>query len=109
MGAFESYYMNAFQYLTSLPYIGYHHLLLAKRYEGWQWAVEAYCPKDLKGKVWMVYLDKVVNQEQIIYELWRHDMRHKAITIPPYDDKNQDRFIICGYLKQYYEGLACIT
>lgn len=100
--------MNAFQYLASLQYVHYHNLLLSKKFNGWQWAVEAYCPKDIKSKVWMIYLNKVINQEQTIYELWRHDMRHKMITIPPYDDKDQDRFIICPYLRQYYDELKCI-
>jgi len=97
--------MNAFEYLSKLSYIGYHNLLIAKHYAGWQWAVDAYCPKELKGKVWMVYLNEVINQEQIIYEIWRYDMRHKMITIPPYDDKNQDRFIRCVPLSQYYKEL----
>jgi hypothetical protein len=45
MAISESYYnMNAYQYLASLPYIHYHNLLLAKKFDGWQGAVEAYCP-----------------------------------------------------------------
>lgn len=93
--------MNAFEYLASLQYIHYHNLLLAKKYDGWQWAVEAYCPKDLKGKVWMVYLNAVINQEQIIYDIWRHGMRHKAIEIEPYDYRKQSQDHYCPFLDEY--------
>lgn len=93
--------MNAYQFLSKFSIIKYHHLIAAKRYDGWQWAVDAYCPKDVKGKLWMVYLDVVINHEEIIYEEWRHNMRHKLIVIKPYDANDEMRFIRCDYLADF--------